>query len=158
MHIKRIVTLTIIAMFAFLFVSEPIMKNSVVSARPVADEVYVEGGSGSGETVDSEALDCNGYFNNDLGKVLDAAYLILQVLAVALTVVLGMLDFGKAVWSNDQDLLKKASNKFIKRLVAMVVIILLPFIIDPIVEKALGVGDGTCSVGSGSYEDFEDGE
>ena len=154
MHIKRIVTLTIIAMFAFLFVSEPIMKNSVVSASTIANEVYTEGG----ETADSEALDCDGYFNNDLGKILDAAYLILQVLAVALTVVLGMLDFGKAVWSNDQDLLKKASNKFIKRLVAMVVIIILPFIIDPIVEKALGVGDGTCSVGSGSYEDFEDGE
>jgi len=129
MCFKKIITLVIIAMFAFLFVSKPIMQNSVVYAA------------------DSEALECEDMLDGGLDEILDSAYLIMQVAAIALTVVMGMLDFGKAISSSDQDLLKKASKKFVKRLIAMVVIIILPYIIDPIVEVALGSGYDTCGVG-----------
>lgn len=129
MCFKKIITLVIIAMFAFLFVSKPIMQNSVVYAA------------------DSEALECEDMLDGGLDEILDSAYLIMQVAAIALTVVMGMIDFGKAISSSDQDLLKKASKKFVKRLIAMVVIIILPYIIDPIVEVALGSGYDTCGVG-----------
>ena len=129
MCFKKIIALVIIAMFAFLFVSKPIMQNSVVYAA------------------DSEALECEDMLDGGLDEILDSAYLIMQVAAIALTVVMGMIDFGKAISSSDQDLLKKASKKFVKRLIAMVVIIILPYIIDPIVEVALGSGYDTCGVG-----------
>ena len=45
--------------------------------------------------------------------------------------------------NNNQDSLKKANNRFIKRLVLMVALFLLPTIVD-LFLKLLGVGDGLC--------------
>ena len=57
-----------------------------------------------------------------------------------------MLDFGKGITEDNQDLIKKASKKFIKSLIALVVIFILPFIVNPIVEIAIGVESGTCGI------------
>ena len=102
---------------------------------------------------DKDSLDCEDALGdpNDpesMRSIVDTSYAIMRMIAVFLTVILGMLDFGKAVTSDDQDLVKKASKKFIKRLVALVVIFILPFIIDPIVKVARGDGNDTCGVGT----------
>ena len=44
-----------------------------------------------------------------------------MIFKIILTVIFGSLDFAKAIWSNDQDMLKKASQKFIKRLQIMII-------------------------------------
>ena len=128
MYLKKCIKFMVIAIFAFLFISEPLMPNSVVFA----------GG---------DKLECSDMLDGGLEEILDTAYLVMQFSAIILTIILGSLDFGRALSSSDQDLLKKASKKFVKRVIATVVIVALPFIIDPIVEVALGSGYDTCGVG-----------
>lgn len=126
------------------------VTNNPVEAR-LAPGINAEefdpggGGSSGGTNVTGDALDCSDMLNPELEEILDTAYAVIRVGAVALVMILGSLDFGKAVVSNDQDMLKKASKTFIKRLVAMAVILILPVIIDPIVKMA--VGTDTCEVG-----------
>ena len=54
-----------------------------------------------------------------------------------LVVVLGMLDFSKATVSSEADAMKKAWNNFIKRSIAVAILIILPVII----EFLLGIFD-----------------
>ena len=145
MSLKKAIMLVFVAMITFLFVSKPVMNESVVHAASSERIMYDD--NNSGEPNPEEELGCKDMFDEGLDDMLDQAYTAVRIIAVALTIVLGMLDFAKAIWSNDQDGLKKAQQKFVKRLVAMVVIIILPFIIDPIVEMALGKGYNTCEVG-----------
>jgi len=128
MCLKKIVTMVVVFMVAFLFISQPI----IVSAAPAGD-----------------ALTCSDMLDKDLDKMLTTAYTVMQIGAIVLTVIFGSLDFAKAVWSNDQDMLKKASQKFIKRLVAMVVILILPYIIDPVVKAVFGSSYDSCVDSSG---------
>lgn len=123
MCLKKLVTIVVVFMVAFLFISQPIM----VSAAPAAD-----------------APTCSDLLDKDLDKMLTTAYTVMQIGAIVLTVIFGSLDFAKAVWSNDQDMLKKASQKFIKRLVAMVVVLILPYIIDPVVKAVFGSSYDSC--------------
>lgn len=128
MCLKKIVTMVVVFMVAFLFISQPI----IVSAAPAGD-----------------ALTCSDMLDKDLDKMLTTAYTVMQIGAIVLTIIFGSLDFAKAVWSNDQDMLKKASQKFIKRLVAMVVILILPYIIDPVVKAVFGSSYDSCVDSSG---------
>ena len=47
---------------------------------------------------------------------------------------LGVLDFTKAVASDDQDALKKAWGHFIKRLIAVIILFLLPLLMELIFD------------------------
>ena len=142
MSFKKIIMLVFVAMITFLFVSKPVMNESVVYATGSERIMYDDN---TNNNQDSDALKCEDMFDGDLDKMLDNAYTVMRIAAVALTLILGMLDFAKAIWSNDQDGLKKAQQKFVKRLIAMVVIVILPFIIDPIIKLALG--SDTCGIG-----------
>lgn len=53
---------------------------------------------------------------------------------VGLLIVLGMLDFSKAVFSDDSDALKKASKKFMMRFVVVILFFLLPVIIETLLN------------------------
>ena len=96
--------------------------------------------------INLEPLTCDDFFSEDLRDLTKTAYDVIKFLALFLTVILGMLDFGKGITEDNQDLIKKASKKFIKRLIALVVIFILPFIVNPIVEIAIGVESGTCGI------------
>ena len=62
---------------------------------------------------------------------------IIRYLALALVVVLGVLDFMKAAGSGEPDAMKKAGQSFGKRLIAVIVLFLLPYL----VELLLGLVD-----------------
>lgn len=53
---------------------------------------------------------------------------------LALMIVLGVLDFVKAAAADDQDALKKAWQSFIKRLIAVIILFLLPMIVEILME------------------------
>lgn len=53
-----------------------------------------------------------------------------KYIAPVLVIILGILDFVKALAAQDDDAMKKAQGKFVKRLVAAVLLFLLPLIID----------------------------
>ena len=63
-------------------------------------------------------------------KYLQSALKLLRWVALVLMIILGVLDFVKAAMADDQDALKKAWQHFIKRLIAVIILFLLPILID----------------------------
>jgi len=111
-----------------------------------SDDVIIDDSIPEDSEFDSAPLTCDDFFSPELRDIVSGGYTILKVAAILLTLILGMIDFAKGIYSNDSDYLKKASKKFVKRLIACIVILLLPLIINPIVEMAIGVENGTCNI------------
>lgn len=78
---------------------------------------------------------------------LNFAFNILKYIAIIALFVLTVLDFAKAVASSDNDALKKALQKTIKRLVICIVIFFLPRLINFILGLLGIVDDPTCGIG-----------
>lgn len=57
-------------------------------------------------------------------------WVIITILAPVLTILMGVLDFGKAVISSDVEKMNKAWKKFPKRVLAVVLLILIPLLIS----------------------------
>ena len=75
--------------------------------------------------------DCNDCGLSD--QIIAFIYNILKwvkYIAPVLVIILGILDFVKALAAQDDDAMKKAQGKFVKRLIAAVLLFLLPLIID----------------------------
>ncbi len=64
---------------------------------------------------------------------------------VGLLIVMGMLDFSKAVFADDESAIKKAGSKFTKRVIIVVLFFMLPIIIDTLLNWFLpGEAIDTC--------------
>lgn len=59
---------------------------------------------------------------------------VVKYMALVLVIVLGVLDFIKAAGAGEPDSMKKAGQSFIKRLVAVIILFLLPMIIELILN------------------------
>ena len=78
---------------------------------------------------------CEGFLGNKdtvgtVGYYLHFALITMRYLAIILALVLSVIDFFKAVFSQDKDLLKKASSTAIKRIIYAVVIFFIPTILE----------------------------
>ena len=99
-----------------------------------------------------EANTCNSILGsttdiNDPAYYLNFAFNILKYIAIIILFVFTVLDFAKAVASSDNDALKKALQKAIKRLIICVVIFFLPTLINFILNLLGVVDDPTCGIG-----------
>lgn len=65
---------------------------------------------------------------------------IIKIIVPIILIIMGMLDFSKAVVSNDEKSMKEAQNKFIKRIIAAVTIFLV-VAITQFVFRAIGTDD-----------------
>jgi len=65
----------------------------------------------------------------DVVDIVDEIFGIIKIVAPILLIVFGSLDFGQAVLQDNQDALKKATSKFIKRAIATVVIFFVPLLV-----------------------------
>ena len=54
----------------------------------------------------------------------------LKILGPTIAIVLGSLDFGKAVITSDEESMKKAKNAFIKRIIAAVALFFVPLFVQ----------------------------
>lgn len=52
----------------------------------------------------------------------------LKILGPTVAIVLGSLDFGKAIVASDEESMKKAQNKFMKRIIAAVALFFVPLL------------------------------
>lgn len=84
--------------------------------------------------VDYGEYDCSYFLSPRLIDWLDKAYLVLEIGAGIAVIVLGMLDFSKAVTSGEDNAMKKAWQSFIKRVIALGCLILLPFLVEFILD------------------------
>lgn len=97
---------------------------------------------------------CNSYLgyihdSNDPAYYLNFAFQFLKYAAIVILLVLTIIDFAKAVSSNKDDAIKKATQNMIKRLIIAVIIFFLPNLINFIFDL-LGIvsTDATCGLGT----------
>ena len=68
-----------------------------------------------------------------------------KYLIPVIVIILGILDFIKAMSSDKEDEMKKAQQKFIKRLIAAALIFIIPFIIEFVINK-MGFNANGCGI------------
>lgn len=86
--------------------------------------------TGIGTDIGYGDIDCETLLGSEMLEWLDSMFFMIQVAAVVLTIVLGMLDVTKAVASQEDDALKKAFKNLKIRLMVTAILILLPVIIE----------------------------
>ncbi len=70
-----------------------------------------------------------------VGNLIHLAFVLIQVVVPILLIIWGMIDFAQAVIAQDEDKIKAGQKKFMKRLIAALVI----FLIVTIVQLAINV-------------------
>ncbi len=136
---------------------ETVNNNWSATGNEVASDVgevlkeitYSSGGSiikdWSGDTCDSLLGSKND--KNDPYYYLYFAFRLIKYIAIVLLFVFSVIEYFKAVASNDNEALKKATKQTVKRLIICVIIFLLPILID-FVFNLLGIVDNpTCGIG-----------
>ncbi len=100
-----------------------------------------------------EFTDCNSLLGdpNQSNPGTPAYYIVkifnvIKYVAIILLIVMSMLDFVTAVASSDNDAIKKATNKTIKRAILCVIILILPFLIEVILKYASDRAIDLCGV------------
>jgi len=114
------------------------------------DEKNYTGSKDYGEVnMGDESLDCDSIRDTDTYKILKEIFKWIQIAAPIMLVIFGVLDFGKAVISGDADAMKKSQATFVKRVIIVAAIILLPIIMDLLIWLLEGIIDGnlgTCDL------------
>lgn len=89
-------------------------------------------------------------------SIIDWVMNLVRIGGVVLLVVLGMLDFVKAAASGEQEEMKKSKSKFVKRLIACVVLFFVPIIVDILVGLVnLGSGENCNSNDSNNRVSYQ---
>ena len=70
-----------------------------------------------------------------LGVLANQFFKILQAISICLLIVMGMKDFANAFASGESDALKKAFNSFVKRILVVILLFLLPVLINWLLEQ-----------------------
>jgi len=78
---------------------------------------------------------------------LAAIFSVLRYVAIAIIIVMTSLDFVGAVSSHDNEIIKKAVNKLLKRAILCVIIFLLPTVIEFILQFVHNRSITTCGIG-----------
>lgn len=84
----------------------------------------------------SEVKNCQDILGADGVKILKYIYNIIRIGIPLILLILGSLDFAKVVFSSNEDGIKKAQTKFIKRIVIAVAIFLIPSILHFVLKIA----------------------
>ena len=103
-------------------------------------------------TLEWEADTCGSFLgdkndSNDPAYYLNFVFNLLKYIAIVILFVFSIVEFGKAAISSDNDALKKAVQKTVKRLVICVIIFFLPQLINFIMELLGVIEDPTCGIG-----------
>lgn len=75
------------------------------------------------------AVNCNGIFTSDALDLISDVLNWIRILAPCLLLFLIGVDFGNAVLQQDNDILKKATGKIVKRCIATALLFLVPTIV-----------------------------
>lgn len=94
----------------------------------------------------NEKNDCESLLGEETTKWLNWLLKLIQIAGPIITLVLGMLDFVNAVLSSEDGAIKKAWGKFIRRVIAAIALIILPVIINLILEATNITSNGTCGI------------
>jgi hypothetical protein len=95
--------------------------------------------------VATDTTDCDGIFSGNFGSMLKQILALIRFAVPILIIGLSTVDFVKSAASQNQDEIKKAANKLVKRLIIGVVIFILPTLLEVILKLA-DIEYGTCGI------------
>ena len=93
---------------------------------------------------------CEGILGDELLEFINKIFGWIQIAAPIIVIVLGGVEFAGAILQDDKDALKKASNKFIKRLIIAVALFFIPMILELLLKvfnEVSGSFSSTCGIG-----------
>lgn len=96
--------------------------------------------------------ECDGIFTVEAMDFIEEMIGYVRIFVPILLIILGAVDFGSAVLSQEQDALKKSGSKFVKRCIAAVAIFFVPTLIKLILslpgikDNIILVDDPTCGL------------
>lgn len=99
---------------------------------------------------DYGANPCGQYGVLDAIKIIGYVIVVVKWVVPFILMVLGMIDFGKATVSNDDKAVAKASKALIRRIIAGVVIFLVPTIVLALLQ-IVNTGDYANTTGTGTF-------
>ena len=97
--------------------------------------------SNNSSSSNSDNDKCQGILTDEMIDILNRAIKYIRIAAPILLIVFGIVDFGKAVLSDDKDELKKATSKFTKRAIIVVIIFFVPLIVGFLIDIFNSVSD-----------------
>ena len=115
--------------------------NKIDSSQLTTTFVY-ENGTDTDQIKNNENLNpenCEQLFGQDVVDFINEIMKWIRICVPILLIVLGILDFSKAVFSKTEDDMKKTREKFIKRIVAAVLVFLAPIFVNMILSVANSV-------------------
>lgn len=83
---------------------------------------------------DEVSVSCDGLFTEEALDIISDILNWIRILAPAALIVFTAVDFGSAILSQDNDSIKKASSKVLKRAIATIVLFFVPTIIRVILN------------------------
>lgn len=79
---------------------------------------------------------CSDLFGEDLIEEINKVMDIIRIAVPILLIVFGIVDFFKATFDNSEDEMKKDRDRFIKRIIAAIIVFLVPFFVNLVLDVA----------------------
>lgn len=79
---------------------------------------------------DKVEVNCEGILGKDLINYINKLFGWIKISVPILLIVFGCVDFGQAILSDDKDVMKKATSKFVKRCIVAIIIFFLPTLLS----------------------------
>lgn len=99
----------------------------------------------SGELIDikedEELSDCSDLFGEELVKKINEVMNIIKIAVPILLIIFGISDFFKATFDKSEEDMKKSRDKFIKRIIAAIIVFLVPVFVNLVLKIANSVWD-----------------
>lgn len=103
---------------------------------------------GFGEEVD---VSCEGILGEELISYINDLFDLIKIAVPIILIVLGCVDFGQAILSDDKDIMRKATSKFVKRCIVAIIIFFLPtlltFLLNVFNSLTTEGGISVCGIG-----------
>ena len=113
-------------------------SRGTVTTQPVTWDVKESGTI----NIDDSPIDCEGLLGSDVLDDINTVLSWVRIGVPILLVLLGTLDFGKAVLADDDKALSKATRTFIMRSIAAIAVFFAPIIIMYLLRLIDGMADG----------------
>lgn len=102
------------------------------------------------------AISCNGILTADAAAFIQKIIDWIRILAPILLIILGSIDMGQAVISEDKDNLKKATSRLMKRAIAALAIFFIPLVVRVLLDisgiTGTLVDDPMCAIDEGGVK------
>lgn len=92
--------------------------------------------------IGNTVFSCEKLLSDEVLEVIEIIFLLIRIVAPIILIVLTMLDYTSAIAAGE-DALSKSNSKFIKRMIATVLVFLAPTFINFLMDIS-GISDGTC--------------